>query len=126
MNENEVNPFRKLEGEGVLKGNEKWLEFEFNCVKGKAEEALEALHRLGYRRYVLDTPITGVTARWQEIINGNTGEVGWTGTHISGTCIEDQQRLIADAIFSIGAVESRNDYYLNRIYFWDPSKMEEG
>lgn len=121
MSEREVNPFRKLDGEGVLTGNEKWLEFEFNCMKGKAEEALETLHKLGHRRYIMDSPIRGVTARWQEIINGTTGEVDWTGTHISGTCIEDQQPLIAEAIFSIGAVEPGNDYYLNRIHFADPS-----
>lgn len=121
MNENEINPFRKLDGKGVLKGDEKWLEFEFNCVRSKAEEALEAIHRLGYRRYILDSPIRGVSARWQEIINGNNGEVGWVGTHISGTCIEDQQKLIAEAIFGIGAVEPGNDYYLNRIHFRDPS-----
>lgn len=121
MTEYEVNPFRKLEEEGVLKVDEKWLEFEFHCIKDKAEKVLEALYRLGYRRYILDSPIKGVTARWQEIINGSTGEVRWVGTHISGTCIESQQRLIVDTIFGIGAVESGNDYYLNRIHFWDLS-----
>lgn len=43
------------------------------------------------------------------------------GTHISGTCHEDQQELIVDAIFKIGAVELGDDYYLNRVHFWDPS-----
>lgn len=47
--------------------------------RGKAEEALESLHKLGYRRYILDGAIGLVVARWSEIINGSTGEVGWVG-----------------------------------------------
>lgn len=129
MSENEVNPFRKpieAKGESLQKSGgrqegEKWLEFEFHCVKGKAEEVLEVLYRLGHRRYILDNTIGSVVARWFEIINGNTGEVGWVGTYISGVCREDQQKLIVDAIFGAGAVERGDDYYLNRIHFWNPS-----
>lgn len=123
MSEKEVNPFRKM---SELEGQPyegKWLEFKFHCVKGKAEEALEILYRLGYRRYILDSTIGLVTAQWSEIINGNTGEVEWVGTYISGVCREDQRRLIVDAIFKAGAVEHGNDYYLNRIHFWDPSTI---
>ena len=124
MVERVINPFRKS-AEDIQADNKdkKWLEFKFNCAKGKAEDALEILHKLGYRRYILDCTIVSVTARWSEIINGNTGEVGWVGTHIGGICREDQKELIVDAIFRAGAVEHGNDYYLNRIHFWDPSTI---